>query len=338
MVNPGLERRIRCRLPGKRSPESGGLTTSSNGYNSVGEAVSPNRTREVTVRKFGLEVEYGGSRPAVVDALRVAGLSSLTHEHGYAGHSSTEWVVKYDASVSDGGELVSPPLDFDDPEQRAQVNKAIAAVRSTGARTSSKAGIHIHVDCSDLTAEQVASVARCFTKFEDIIYRLASSGWRNMRPEAWNYCRPLDEAQVAAIARAKTDVALRRAYLQRHDVGSVSHSDPARYRGINLQSYFYRGTVEFRVFNSSLNADRIQAYIAICVALVEDARRGNKRSVTKAYRIGGMLAGTTDAARAYHRFQQVMRYEAGMSLEDYKLMNKCWKDSLPQRPMATRSW
>ena len=287
-------------------------------------------------RKFGIEVEYMGSIPAAVEALRAAGLSSMSGQYGYVGHSDTEWVVKADGSVSRGGEMVSPPLNFDDPEQRSQVNKAIAALRSTGATTGEAAGIHIHVDASDLTAEQVACVARTFVKFEDIIYRLATSGWRSLRPGGASYCKPLTQTQITGLSRAKTKAQVYNAYFGRRiseaDVRNlhVSHSDAARYYGLNLQSWFYRGTIEFRVFNSSLNADRIQAYIAVCVALVEDARRGKKRSVNKAYRVGGMRAGTTNPDAAYHRFQQVVRYEAGMSLEDYKLMNKCWKDSLPQ--------
>ena len=277
-----------------------------------------------------------GSIPAAVRALYEAGLSRMQTQHGYVGHSDTEWVVKMDGSVHGGGELVSPPLNFDNPDHRAQVDTAVKALRSTGARTGEAAGIHIHIDASDLSAEQVACVARTFVKFEDILYRLASSGWRSMRPGAASFCRPLTSSQVAGLSRAKSKAQVYNAYFDRSISSQeaenirVSHSDSARYCGLNLQSWFYRGTIEFRIFNSSLNAERIQAYIAVCMALVEDARRGKKRSVNKAYRLGGMRAGTTNADAAYHRFQQVVRYDAGMEMADYKLMNKCWKDSLPQ--------
>lgn len=279
------------------------------------------------MRKFGIEVECLVSRETSSAALAAAGLGG--RQHGYMGNSADEWVIKHDASIGDGAEVVSPPLDFDNPEQRGQVNKAIAAIRSAGGRTDQRAGIHVHVDASDLTPEQVAMVARTFTKFEDIIYRIATSGWRTLRPGGRTYCRPLTDEQVRRIAKAKSHDQLVQGYYGRRVV-HFDHGASERYYGLNLHSWFYRGTIEFRIFNSSLNADRIQAYIAMCVALVEDARRGNRRSVNKAYRLGGMAAGTTNEKNAYHRFQQVVRYDAGMDLADYKLMNKCWKDSSPQ--------
>lgn len=281
------------------------------------------------MRRIGIEVEFGGNTELALAALRRAGLTSATSLHGYIGNHATEWVIKLDGSVGGGGELVSPPLNFDDPIARAQVSDAIAALRSAGCTTHPSAGIHIHVESSDLDGEQIAMLARCFTKFEDLIYRIACSGWQSMRSGARSYCRPLETVKVNALAKAKNDNQVKAAYFGYAFDGRPSHSDNNRFYGLNLQSHYYRGTVEFRVFNSSLNAERIQAYLAMCVTLVEDARRRNRRSITKAYRLGGMAAGTTNPANAYHRFQQVLRYEAGMSLEDMKRLNKCWKDSRP---------
>jgi hypothetical protein len=48
-----------------------------------------------------------------------------------------------------------------------------------------------------------------------------------------------------------------------------SHHDSARYCGVNLHSWFYRKTIEFRVFNSSLNPERVQGYIGMCMAMVQ---------------------------------------------------------------------
>lgn len=295
------------------------------------------------MRKFGIEVEYGGTgRDPILSAARelhAEGLAANAGQASYIGHSQTHWIVKADGSVSDGGEMVSPPLDFDDPEQRGQVNRAIAALKRSGATTAQSAGIHVHIDCSDMTGEQIACLARTFTKFEDILFRLASSGWRTIRPGSRSYCRPLTDEQVARLSRAKTKEQVEFAYYGSHGAAAYAgHGHGSRYHALNLHSWFYRGTVEFRLFNSSLNADRIQAYIAICVALVEDARKGNKRSVNKAYRLGGMASGTTNEKSAYHRFQQIVRYECGMSLDDYKLMNRCWKDSVPQAAFSTSAW
>ena len=45
------------------------------------------------------------------------------------------------------------------------------------------------------------------------------------------------------------------------------HYNRTRYHGVNLHSYFSKGTVEFRLFNSTLHAGKIKAYIQFCLAV-----------------------------------------------------------------------
>lgn len=277
-------------------------------------------------------LQRGQTLRDVCSALAAAGLGGRSS--GYSGHSMTEWVVKLDGSVSGGVEVVSPPLDFDDPDQRGQVDRALAAMQ-TVCTTNVQAGIHVHVESRDLSAEQVGSVARTFTHFEDILYRLASSGWNTIRPGARSYARPLLAAQVDGLSKAKTDVQLQVAYYGSASVLPRSHGDSSRYYALNLHSHFYRGTIEFRLFNSSLNAMRVQTYIAVCMAIVQDARKGHKRSINKAYRLGDMAAGRADAAKAFFRFLTITRYEADLSLEDYRNLKKVWKDSKAQQNFST---
>ena len=83
-------------------------------------------------RKFGLEVEFEGNVDDVVVAIRNAGLSTRSGMVGYTAHDTDGWVVKTDASVSRGGELVGPPLDWDDADPRDQINRAFAALIASG--------------------------------------------------------------------------------------------------------------------------------------------------------------------------------------------------------------
>lgn len=290
------------------------------------------------MRKFGIELELGlqpgCSIHQVSDALRAAGLGGATH--GYSGHSQTHWVVKLDGSVNNGVEVVSPPLDFDDPAARAQVDTAIAAIKDY-TKPVPAAGIHVHIESRDLTPRQVAGVARTFSHFEDVLYRLASSGWRTIRPGTRQYAYPLTEGQVQQLAKAKTEEDVRSAYYGRGGSFAAGHGHHSRYCGLNLHSHFYRGTIEFRIFNSSLNRKRVQTYIAICMAVVQDARNGHLRSVNKRGRLGDMAAEVRDAAKEFHHFQAVVRYqEGGMNLDDYKNLKVLWKDSRAQQPITNR--
>lgn len=294
------------------------------------------------MRKFGLEVEFVGSRSRINQEARRVGLA-VGDSGSHTGHSETQWLTKHDGSVSGGAELVSPPLDFDSASDRNKVDTAIAALQLGGASTHNSAGIHVHIDASDLSAQQVANVGRFMFKFEDVIYRIASSGWTRLRPAGMNnYCKPVPEEMVRRLCKVRDLDGFYRAWY-----GSVqdglhfrnSHYHESRYHGLNLHSWCYRGTIEFRIFNSSLNPDRVQAYIALSMAIVQDAREGFRRSTGKAYRLGGMADGTTNPDSAMMRLQQVLRSESKdtkvlMSKEDWKRVRYCWRDSVGQRPGA----
>lgn len=287
--------------------------------------------------RFGIEIEFGGSIQAVINELVSAGLAASASEHSYEGHSDRGWVVKRDGSVSRGGELVSPPLDFASAADREQVNRAIECLVRAGARRNEQAGIHVHIESAGFTATQLNALARTFIRFEDTLYRFATSGWatgpnRGLRRGARSYARPFNADMKQALARANTNEQLMRAYYgaqeMRYGNPSRFHGASQRYYGLNLHSHWYRGTVEFRIFNSSTSARRVQTFIAICHALMVDASSGRKRSINRAHNLGDMAAGRLDADRAIFQFLAMARYQAGMSLADYRNCKWAWRTAV----------
>jgi hypothetical protein len=294
------------------------------------------------VRKFGIEVEFGGSQEDVVRELRNQGLSQRQRPEGYMGHGEHDWIVKYDGSVSGGGELVGPPLDWDNPEDRAQVTKAFQALADAGCTTHPNAGVHVHIDASDLDGKQVAGVVRAYTKYEDQIYRIATSGWETMRSGARNnYAKRMERSRVERLAKAKTKEQIGLGYYGTRNYHSLGHSHSSRYYGLNLHSWFYRGTIEFRIFNSTMNHKRVLAYITLCMALVQDGRNNKLRSINKVFALGTMHAAATrssdegkaEAKKQLHHLSQFLRWEnkdTPISKEDLDLITYVWKNSVPQ--------
>lgn len=307
------------------------------------------------VEKFGIEIEHmfgrGCNYDRIIREFNTEGLAIVDGRHSHAGSSSTAWTIKRDGSINNGGELVSPPLDFNDPEKRGQVDRAVRCLQRAGALPDKRAGIHVHIGCQDLNAIQIAAVCRFFYKFEDVLYRIASSGWETIRPGALyrgrsSYAKPLQADVIKRMTKVRNMENLRDAW-QGGETDAIFGT--RRYHAVNLESWWLRGTIEFRLFNSSLNPDRIQAYIAICAAIIRDARNGKRtgRSTAKNFPLGTMLAAgepthcrTCGKPRpcadhwyqhpALVRFQQVIRYEAGLSKEDWKKVLMCWNDSRPQ--------
>ena len=55
------------------------------------------------------------------------------------------------------------------------------------------------------------------------------------------------------------------------DDGSYRHYDASRYHALNLHSVFNKGTIEFRLFNSSLHAGVVKSYVQLCLAISHQA-------------------------------------------------------------------
>lgn len=298
-------------------------------------------------KRFGLEVEFVGDLTAAISALQASGLEVNDGRHSHLGFSETAWTVKRDGSVPRGGELVGPPLDFTDEAQRAQVTTAITALQQSGAQPHPSAGIHVHIEAvtehgGRMSARQIAAVVRFTYKFEDAIYRIASSGWQTIRDGARTYATPIPEATAQAIMKVQTNEELRNVWegyasARRRRLGGRVLRSLSRYTATNLQALDRHNTIEFRYFNSSVNPVRIQTYIALCMAIVDDARNGFSRSVKKSYRIGDMASGVVTEKAVFLRLQQVLRTNSKdtkvcMSEEDWKNLRKiCWAGSRPQR-------
>lgn len=52
---------------------------------------------------------------------------------------------------------------------------------------------------------------------------------------------------------------------------SYRHYDDTRYHALNLHSVFYKGTIEFRLFNSTLHAGEVKSAIQLCLAISHQA-------------------------------------------------------------------
>jgi len=283
-------------------------------------------------RTIGMEIETGCDDWApVVGGIRSRGVYLETTDNYATGERVDQWTAKPDGSV-DGMEIVSPPFEFASPFWRDELRKVCEGARSGGARPHSSAGIHVHVDVSDLPARNVASIVKFVHKFEDFLYRIASAGWQTIRSGAATYAKPIHPNLAHAMYRVRSAGDLERAW-----------SGVDRYHAVNLHSYFFRGTVEFRIFNSSLNPDRIASFVALCHGIVEDATR-HSRSLSSVYPVGGMASGATDERALLLRLQQILTcYDrdtsAPMLHADWQTLRRtCWQESRPQVAESLARW
>lgn len=238
-------------------------------------------------QRYGVEVEMTGitrvkaaSIIAEVFGTRASSADgSCYHTITIKDQSSRTWKVMRDSSISparnDGTneymdeyrvEMVTPPLNYEDIETLQTI---IRKLREAGAKANSSCGIHIHVDGANHTPKSLKKLINFMVARQDLIYEALNIGARG---DQW--CRKLNPQLLVEMRKDKNlskSSAENIWYSRANDnyCGGIDHQhyNTTRYHGVNLHSYFSKGTVEFRLFNSTLHAGKIKAYIQFCLAV-----------------------------------------------------------------------
>ncbi|WP_302158374.1 amidoligase family protein, partial [uncultured Acidaminococcus sp.] len=97
------------------------------------------------------------------------------------------------------------------------------------------------------------------------------------------YCRKTDAEFLNELNKKqpKTMEAFADIWYIQAPFGRENHYNSSRYHGLNLHATFTKGTVEFRLFNGTLHAGEIKAYIQFCLAVAHQARTQKKASSRK---------------------------------------------------------
>lgn len=175
-------------------------------------------------------------------------------------------------------ELVSPILTYEDIEPLQEI---IRALRATGAFTNKSCGIHIHVDATPHTPASLKNLVNLMASKEDLLYKALE-----IDPERLRYCKKVNEELIQTINKKKPKTLEQLADIWYEGYGRESrerHYHQSRYHGLNLHSTFTKGTVEFRLFNSTLHAGKVKAYIQFCLALSNQALTQKTASARRTY-------------------------------------------------------
>ena len=202
--------------------------------------------------KFGIEIEAVGMTPAqVADLLNAKGINCQLPSVRHA--TSGQWKVVLDGSVSNGFELVSPPLEFTEFNLVA-IRRICRILNDAGIDTTKACGLHVHFDVSTLTPAQLASVYNRYRAFEHNIDRLMPIGRRG---NANHYCRSLT-GQAPLVAQDT----LAQTAAQRSD----------RYYKVNLCSFAKYGTIEFRQHAGTVNGVKISNWVRFLASFIEASK------------------------------------------------------------------
>jgi len=209
------------------------------------------------VMKFGVEIEFYSPKDmnGTADVLR-------KKVRGVFSDSSIwkNWRIVRDGSLFElenfhAMELVSPILDTDKAASVRMLRKVCAVLQSMGCFVNGYCGLHVHVNASDLTAEQIKTVFHRYTKFEGVIDLMVPSNRRGSI-----YYSKCGDNIVDAVEDCQTTEALMRV-------------QGDRYYKVNLCALQRHGTIEFRQHSGSINADTIMNWVSFITSFVEASKK-----------------------------------------------------------------
>ena len=248
-------------------------------------------------QRFGIEIEMTGiTREKAAEAIaEYFGTESFYigtyyKTYGAKDRQGRTWKATFDSSIiaqkKSGGrtvraadeykcEVVSPILTYED---MADLQEIIRQLRHKGAFVNSQCGIHIHVDASRYTPQTLRNLVNIIASKEDILYKALQ-----IDPARLRWCKKTNEKLLETINRKKPETmeALKDIWYAGSSRGRNEHYNETRYHGLNLHSTFTKGTVEFRLFNSTTHAGEIKAYIQFCLAVSHQALTQKKASARK---------------------------------------------------------
>ncbi|MBZ0120713.1 MAG: amidoligase family protein [Sandaracinaceae bacterium] len=228
--------------------------------------------------RFGIEIETVGlSRQALAQAIHSGVGGTLSSFDTFVRDpQGRTWSVVHDGSLSGGshrsGEIVSPVLTYDDLPVLQEV---VRAVRRAGARVDTSCGIHVHIDGARFDVKAVMNLVKMMHKQE----RLIEKALGVQQARLGSYCRPIDEAFLRRLEQRppRTMQELRDAWYGRPNARAQRY-DATRYRGLNLNSLFFRGTIEIRAFEGTLHAGEVKSNVQFALALAAKALRAKTAS------------------------------------------------------------
>lgn len=225
-----------------------------NGHTATSRTTARTGAPAMSTRRFGVEIEFTG---CTMQAAAIA-ISDALGRHisrtGYHGAREwSEWRVERDGSVSSsngiGGECVSPVLSGQ--AGLDEVVTVVNAIRSVGGRVDRRTGVHVHIDATDLTGEQIARTLCAYVDRQPAFNRMVSPSRR-----CNGYCGPYSESEKDATVEALKTY---------RDASMVTR----KYRTVNVTTLGRTGTVEFRQHQGSLNGTKITAWVKTLLALVQ---------------------------------------------------------------------
>ena len=197
-----------------------------------------------------------------------------------------------DGSLPDSGyEINSNPSSGD--VFLDHIGELCSGLQAAGARVDASCGMHCHIAAPDYSYFDLFKLCRLYASIEDGLFELVARSRRNGHRYAERCAARYDFTHYATFKRDLITSLYGEDALTIHCNSYTSKKKPstsyhrgknrlsnktqkydsARYMALNLHSFFYRGTIEFRHHQGTTNTSKATQWGMVCAAIVDAASR-----------------------------------------------------------------
>ena len=194
------------------------------------------------------------------------------------------------------------------------------AMGFTADNYSDRCSVHVHVNCTDMTTEQVSNVALLYSMTEDILFEfIGGDRDTNIFCVPWNQCR----AQVDLVERFVTDA-------------PSTLRGWNKYTALNLIPLKTQGTIEFRQMHGTSDIAKLTTWINIIGCMFSFANKTTLKDLIARIKELGTSSQYEmffqELFKGYLPYNEVykLRMEEGVILAKFSLLNH--KEDRPVAP------
>jgi hypothetical protein len=171
-------------------------------------------------------------------------------------------------------------------------------LRGAGAHTDNSCGMHCHVSADDFTYFDLFKLCRLYSHIELALYGIVAPSRRHSHysqpcGETYTFDRYETFKRDLLVSLYGDDVLLPSSHYGKHKPhpsvcehrgkkrlrATSERYNGARYNALNLHSFFYRGTIEFRHHQGTVNTAKATNWGLTCAAILDAAQRLSMREI-----------------------------------------------------------
>ena len=168
------------------------------------------------------------------------------------------WTIGYDGSLDNGAEY--KPTDknklYFTEDSIDQIKEIIGLIKAHRGNIRPTCGLHIHIDMSKFKNKEIINIIKSFIRTQNYIYKDFNIVKSRIRETA---------SKIPRKILKKLNTKIINKLLKKETVNHSEDYFMNRYYGLNLTSLSDHNTLEFRLFNGTIQVRRIRKYIKWCL-------------------------------------------------------------------------